>query len=761
MTPNYPIGASLPRKDGKDKVTGRAKYGADFNVTGQLHAAIYHSPHAHAKIKKLDVSKALALPGVRCIITGEDYHQLLGQFIADQPVLAYKKVRFKGEPVAAVAADTERIAREAVKLIEAEYELLPVVDSIDDAIACKALVHESWDDYTIYGMTHPVKDSNILDHYKLIHGDVEQGFAEADVIVENDFYCAMLQHVVIEPHTTIADATDDELILYVPAQSPFSVRGVMAKALGYRNDQVRIVCTEIGGGFGCKAEPKLEPIVAVLSRAARRPVKLVYDRHEEFTATVTRAPCKVHIKTGANKEGKLTAQSMTVYWDTGAYATFGPRVNYNAGYASNGPYEIPHCFTDSYCVVTNHSLGSAYRGFGISEMAQAYEMQMDELAARLNMDPLEFRLKNVLRDGSVSVTGEVMKSVGVADCLEAAAKNLDWENKPMSWVTEDGKLRGKGIACFIKLSGTPSTTSCMVRMNEDGTVAIHSASREMGQGVRTVLPQFAASVLGVDPDRISVPQVDTSMSPYDKTTTSSRSTFHSGNAVLEACEDILRQVTVLVAKKWGVDVETVKFDQGLFTDDAGHELHINDIGKSGALKEEGPVVAVGRYGTKDIFDPVDEETHASKRPTIMWMMGAQAAEVEVDPKTGVIKIIKIGAAPDVGKAINPLGCMQQAEGALVMGVGHALMEEMIYRDGDLVNANMVDYKVPTFMDADFDYEITLVEKPHPEGPYGVKGVGEPVVGPTGAAIANAVSAACGRRFHSIPIKPEHILLQED
>lgn len=286
MTPNYPIGASLPRKDGKDKVTGRAKYGADFNVTGQLHAAIYHSPHAHAKIKKLDVSKALALPGVRCIITGEDYHQLLGQFIADQPVLAYKKVRFKGEPVAAVAADTERIAREAVKLIEAEYELLPVVDSIDDAIACKALVHESWDDYTIYGMTHPVKDSNILDHYKLIHGDVEQGFAEADVIVENDFYCAMLQHVVIEPHTTIADATDDELILYVPAQSPFSVRGVMAKALGYRNDQVRIVCTEIGGGFGCKAEPKLEPIVAVLSRAARRPVKLVYDRHEEFTATV-------------------------------------------------------------------------------------------------------------------------------------------------------------------------------------------------------------------------------------------------------------------------------------------------------------------------------------------------------------------------------------------------------------------------------------------------------------------------------------------
>ena len=757
MTPHYPIGADIPRKDGKAKVTGRAKYGADWNLSGQLYAAVYHSPIPHGRILRLDVTRARALPGVRCVLTGAECGQRHGQFIADQPILAVDKVRYVGEPVAAVAADTLRIAKEAVALIEAEYEPLPVVDSIEDALAAESLVHEDWSQYTIYGLTHPVPGSNIIDRYQLIRGDVEQGFAQADVIVESDFYCSMLQHVVMETHAALADATDDELVIYSPAQSPFTVRAAIAQCLGYRYDQVRIVCTEIGGGFGCKAEPKLEPIVAVLSRAARRPVKLVYDRHEEFEATVTRAPCKFHLKTGATRDGKLTAQQITVWWDTGAYGTYGPRVNYNAGYASNGPYAIPNCHTDGYCLVTNHSLGSAYRGFGVSEVAQAHETQMDELADRLGMDPLEFRLKNVLRDGSVSVTGEVMESVGVAQCLETAAANLDWDRKPRRWTTPDGMLHGKGIACFIKLTGTPSTTSCLLRMNEDGSLIIESASREMGQGVLTVLPQFAASVLGLDLDRIVVAPVDTAMVPYDKTTTSSRSTFHSGNAVLEAAGEILRQLKALVGRKWGIPPEDVQFEEGLFSDAAGHRLHINDVGSSGLLKEEPPVLAVGRFGSKDVFDPPDAHTHASSRPTIMWMMGAQAAEVEVDPGTGHVRVVRVGAAHDVGKAVNPLGCLQQIEGGIVMGMGHALLEEMIYRDGVLRNGNMVDYKVPTSMDAGIDCRITLVEVPHPEGPYGVKGIGEPAVAPTSPAISNAVSAACGHRFRRIPIKPEDIL----
>ena len=759
MALNPIIGSSIPRKDGREKVTGHAKYGADINVSGQLYAVIYHSPHPHALIKNVDKSKASAYPGVRAVITGRDFPACYGQFIADQPILAVDKVRYRGEPVAAVVADTERAAREAARLIEAEYELLPVVDSIEDALSNKSLVHEDWGKYIIYGLTHPVESSNIIDHFQLIHGDVEKGFAEADVIVENDFYCGMLQHTVIETHAAIADASKDELLIYAPSQSPFAVRSSLAKILGYRMDQIRLICTEIGGGFGCKAEPKLEPIAAVLSKLSGRPVKLVYDRHEEFEATLTRAPGRFHIKTGATKDGKLTAQQITIHWDTGAYGTFGPRVNYNAGYASNGPYFIPNCYTDSYCMVTNHALGTAYRGFGITEVACVHEMQMDELASRLDMDPLEFRLKNVLRDGMVNVTGEAMKSAGVAECLEKAAANIGWKDMPRRWVTKDGKLHGKGLACFIKLSGTPSTTSCTVRMNEDGSLNIMSCSREMGQGVRTVLTQFAASVLGIDINKITVSQVDTSISPYDKTTTSSRSTFHSGNAVLQACEDIVHQLKLLVGKKWKVPVEEVIFDDGLFTcaSDPAKKIHIDNIGESGVMKEEIPVIALGKYGTKDIFDPPDELTHQTARSTVMWMMGAQAAEVEVDPKTGVVKVVQMGAAHDVGHAINPLGCEQQIEGGIIMGIGHALMEEMIYQDGVLKNGNMVDYKVPTFMDADVKCSISLVETAHPEGPYGAKGIGEPGVAPTAPAIANAVSAACDHRFHAIPIKSEQVL----
>ncbi len=753
------IGSSISRKDGKDKVTGKTRYGADFSLPGQLYAAIYHSPHAHARILSLNVEKARAYPGVRCVITGEDCPGYYGSFVVDQPILAHDKVLFRGQPVAAVAADTKRAAREAVALIEAEYELLPVVDSIEDAIKAESLVQEDWGAYKIKGLTHPVQGTNILDRFQLIHGDVEKGFEEADVIVESEYYTAMLQHTVIETHTTLVSASPDELIVYAPVQSPFSVRSLLAGLFGYSSNQVRIICTDIGGGFGSKLEPELTPIAAALSIKAKRPVKLTNTRHEEFESSVTRAPIKYYAKTGATKDGKLVAQKLLIYWDTGAFGGYGPRVNYNAGYASNGPYFIPNVYVDSYCMVTNHSLGSAYRGFGITEVACAHEAQMDKLAQKLGMDPLELRLKNILKDGMENVTGEIMTDVGVGECLEKAAANLGWDKMPRRWTDDEGRLHGKGIACFIKLTGTPSTTSVSVRMNEDGSVNIMSASREMGQGVRTVFPQFVASVLGLDVNKIYMSQADTSITPYDKTTTSSRSTFHGGNALLEACEDLVRQLKVLVAKLWKVSADSMQFESGVFTtsEDPEKKLHINDIGPSRAMHEEPPVIAIGRYGTKDIFDPVDEYTHATKRATVMWMMGAQAAEVAIDPKTGHIDVVKIGAAHDVGNPINPLGCYQQIEGALVMGLGHALLEEMIYLDGDLKNGNMVDYKVPTFMDADFDYKISLVAVGHSEGPYGAKGIGEPGVAPTAPCISNAVAAALDRPVKAIPIKPEFVL----
>lgn len=528
---------------------------------------------------------------------------------------------------------------------------------------------------------------------------------------------------------------------------------------------MRLTVTEIDGGFGGKYEVRCEPIAIALSLKAKgRPVKLTYRRDEEFAATVCRSPVHMHIKTGVKRDGTLTAQQVTIEWDAGAYVTTNPRVDYNAGFAANGPYKLPNAHVDGYVYMTNKTLGTAYRGFGVTEVATAHERQMDLIAERLGMDPLELRLKNVLRNGDTGITGETMQTMAVAECLEGAAANVDWNALPGRWVDEEGNLCGKGIACFNKLTGTPSTTSVLVKMNENGSLYIMSASTEMGQGVTTTLPQIAAQALGMDLEKISVAPVDTAITPYDKTTTSSRSTFHSGNAVLEACADIKNQLCRLAALKFKVDAADVEYTAEGYIQcrtDPDKRIHINDVGKSGILHEQAPVAAIGRYGTSDIFDPPPVDGRQSKRPTVMWMHGAQAAIVAVNPKTGRVQVKKVGAAHDVGKAINPTGCLQQIEGSIIMGLGHALMEEMIYEDGKLRNGNMVDYKVPTFMDSDVEMKITLVEQAHPEGPYGVKGIGEPGLAPTAAAIVNAVCHACNADFTSIPIKPEHILFRKE
>ena len=761
------IGHTQVRKDGISKVTGTALYGADVNFPGQLYGACARSPHAHARILAVHTEKALELPGVRAVITGRDYPRPYGQFIADQPIIAIDKVRYQGEPVAAVAAETEEIARRAADLIEVEYEILPVVNSIEDSIKNETLVHEDWSSYECSSVCFPVQGTNIGDQFHLSKGDVDKGFEEADLIVESKFRCGQLQHALIETHTStaVANPHTGEIQIWTPTQSPFSIRGLIAKIFGVPAEKCRLTMTEIGGAFGGKYEAKCEPIAVALSlKTGGRPVKLTYDRDEEFKATVCRSTVQYYIKTGVKKDGTITAQQVTGYWDAGAYVTTNPRVDYNAGFAANGPYKIPNSKVDTYVYMTNRTLGTAYRGFGVTEAATLHEHQMDVIARKLDMDPLELRLHNCLHDGDEGITGEIISTCAVDECLRAAADNIDWDKYPDRWVDEEGYLCGKGIACFNKLTGTPSTTSCIVKMNENGSLYIWSASREMGQGVTTTMPQFAAEAMHMDLDKVSVAPVDTSMTPYDKTTTSSRSTFHSGNAILEACEDIKRQLCRLAAIKWGCEQKDVIYTNEGFiqhVSDRDKRIHIDEVGKSGIMHEQDPVLAVGRYGTSDIFDPPPVDGRQSSRPTVMWMIGAQAAIVRVNPVTGRVKLVKMGAANDVGKAINPTGCLQQIEGSVIMGLGHTIMEEMIYEDGNLRNGNMVDYKVPTFMDSDVDIKITLVEKGHPEGPYGVKGIGEPGLVPTAAAIANAISHACNTDFDSLPIKPEHILFRKE
>lgn len=761
------IGHTQLRKDAVAKVTGTAQFGADVNFPGQLYAHVVRSPYGHAKILSVDIEEAKKAPGVVAVMTGWDFPDYYGSFIADQPILAQEKVRYQGEPVVAIAAETELQAQEACALVHVEYEELPVVNSLEDSIETDVLIHEDWSKYRCGSACFPRQGTNIGDEFHLKKGDPDKGFAEADLIVESKFRIGQLQHTLMETHTAtaIANPYTKDIRVWTPNQSPFSIRGLLATLFHVPEEKVRLTLTEIGGGFGGKYEVRAEPIAVGLSiLAGGRPVKMTFNRDEEFSASVCRSAVLYYIRTGVKKDGTITAQKVRGYWDAGAYVTTNPRVNYNAGFAANGPYKVPNAQVDTYVYMTNRTLGTAYRGFGVPEAATLHEHQLDIVAQKLGMEPLELRLKNCLHDGDVGITGEIITTNAVDECLRAAAKNVDWYDHPVSWVDEEGNLCGKGIACFNKLTGTPSTTSVVLKMNGNGSIFIWSASREMGQGVTTTLPQFASESLGISLDKVSVPQVDTDLTPFDKTTTSSRSTFHAGNAVLEACEDIKRQLCELAARKWNCSKHEVLYTKDGYIkhqDDPNLKIHINDVASSGIMHEQAPVIAIGRYGTSDIFDPPPVDGRQSKRPTVMWMIGAQAAIVKINPVTGRIKVAKVGAAHDIGKAINPTGCLQQIEGAIIMGMGHTLLEEMIYEDGKLKNGNMVDYKVPTFMDADIDMKITLVEKGHPEGPYGVKGIGEPGMVPTSGCISNAVSNACRTSFGVLPIKPEHVLFREE
>ena len=756
------VGKPVPRNDAARKVTGGAAFGADVNFPGQLYAAVCRSPHAHAKIVSIDTVEAQRVRGVKLILTGEDVGVLFGQFISDQPILAVGKVRFQGEAVAAVAADTLEAARIAADRIKVEYEQLTPVTCIDDALKKDAvLIHEDWSKYKLAGAAKPVKDSNISDRFHLQSGDIENAFLLADLVVENVYETAMLQHATMETHTATVLCDSDGLRVWTPGQSPFVLQEQLSVIFSLPINKVQVITTEIGGSFGNKYELRAEPIAAALAmRIPGKPIKLTYERHEEFTSTGVRSPCRIYLKTGVNFNGTLVAQESRIYWDAGAYVTTSPRVNINAGYGACTPYKIPHVRIDGYCVMTNKPLGTAFRGFGASEIAWAYESQMDILAGKLGIDAVEFRLKNLLGEGDTSPSGETVTSVGTKDCLLAVAKSIGWAPGGASQVMDDGRLRGKGVACFSKITGTPSNSSVIIMLNSDSTVTVAQGGMEMGQGAETVISQIVAESLGIPYENVRLAPVDTLHSPFEKTTTGSRLTFHAGRACIGAVEDMKAQIRIIASEFWDVDPDCVVVVDGVITEkgQGGRSVNIRDIGKSGMLKEQKPVIGRCSLSTLDEYEKPDDKTGTSKRPTVMWFWGVQAADVAIDPKTGIVSVLKMAAAHDVGKAINPDNCRQQIEGAVIMGIGSALSEEMIFdENARLLNGNLVDYKVPTSMDAAVPIDVTLIEKPHPEGPFGAKGIGEPGLVPTAAAIGNAVAAATGGRLFNLPIKPEQVL----
>ncbi|MHB1394085.1 MAG: xanthine dehydrogenase family protein molybdopterin-binding subunit [Clostridia bacterium] len=764
MTDYKYIGKPIPRLESRDKVTGATVFGADLNLSKQLHAAVLRSPYPHANILSIDTSKARSLKGVKVVITGEDVkeHPGIGHYAFEMPILAHKRVLYEGDPVAAVAAEDLETACEALKLIKVEYEPLKPILTTEESMKGE-IVLQDWDKEKRHPEMFYIQGTNVCHHHHLEGGDVEKGFAESDIIVEGVFETSGIQHVCLEGHVSIAKWDSAGLTIWGCMQSPFFVRGQLSKTFNLPYNKVRMIITPLGGGFGNKWELRSEPIAAALAmRSKGRPVKLVFTRKDEFYGAYVRGGQKIWIKSGVNKDGTLVARKVTVYADSGAYVTSAPRIAFLSSYAATGPYYIDNVLVDNYALLTNKQVTSAYRGFGVAEVSWANECHMDDIAKKIGMDPVKLRLQNVWQDGGTSPLGEKLISVGVKECIEEAARLIGWDEE-LERVTADGKLHGRGLACTCKVPGTPSGSSVMCKLNEDGTVTILKSGTDMGQGNDTITLQFFAEAFGISMDKVNVAQVDTLYTPYEKSATGSRLTFHMGRALIGAAHDMHQQLAELMSKKWECPVEHINIIDGVIYghDKDGKEmtLAINDLGKSKVLNEQPPVIGRAAHSSAEIFVKPDKVTGQTTRVADQWFWCAHACQVAVDPKTGAIEIEKYAAAHDVGQVINKDTCTGQVEGGVAMGLGHALLEELMYDgQGKLLNGNMADFKVYTAKDTGYELKVSLVEHAHPEGPYGAKGIGEVPTTAVPPAVGNAIADATGIRMTSIPIKADSLYI---
>jgi CO/xanthine dehydrogenase Mo-binding subunit len=755
------IGKTFRRLDYETKVTGRAQYLADMSVPGMCHGKILRSPYPHARIVRIDASGARKIPGVVAVLTRDDIlhdegiEPFYGPVFKDQTIVAVEKVRHVGDPVAAVAALTMDAAEEALQSIEVDYEELPAVLNVDESLKPGAiLVHESVkvpeSGFADLAELKPVEGTNICTHFRLNRGDIQKGFAEADRIFADTFTLPATQHSFLETHACIASVEPGgRITVWATTQNPFVVRTQLANIFKVPVSKVRVIVPYLGGGYGGKVYPKIEPITVALAQRAGRPVRLVLSREEVFY-TITKHAAIIKMKTGVKNDGTLVARECEIHLDTGAYAEIGPRVAKKSGYTAAGPYKIPNLKIDSYSVYTNKPPAGAFRGFGVSQSAWAVESQMDIIAAELKIDPLALRKHNGYDEGDKFVTEETLRAVGLKECLDEVAKSIGWGKKYEGKKAANVK-RGKGLACMIKATITPSISSAVVKLNEDASLSIYTGTVEMGQGSETVLAQIAGKELGIPMQTIQVLGVDTDVVPYDLTTSSSRSTFHMGKAVQLAAQDILRQLKQIVVKEYGVPEEQVTFAGGKI------RLPETQLNYSDAMfkrfgMQGGTLVGEGQVKTST------KNEFGEKSTSAFWFLAAGAAEVEVDIDTGKLKLVKYAAAVDVGKALNPLGCRQQLSGAAITGIGQALFEEIVYDNGQMLNPNFVDYVLPSLGDMPALIDPISVEVPDPSGPFGAKGIGESALIPVAPAIANAVFDAVGVRIKDLPIKAEKIFL---
>jgi CO/xanthine dehydrogenase Mo-binding subunit len=746
------VGQTLPRTDGEEKVTGQAIYTVDVVLPGMAHGKILRSPYAHAKLIRIDPSKAERHPGVYGVITREDQRRLamFGAAYKDQTIVAVEKVRYVGDPVAAVAAVDEATAEQALNLIEVEYEELPAVTSIDEALAPgAALVHDSSSTGGEmmghhYEIPKEFFGTNLCYRFSYSKGDVAEGFSKADYIFENTFTFPRVQHFSMEPHVTVAQFEADRITLWAATQEPFTLREHLADIFHVPLNKVRIIVPYVGGAYGGKLSVKTEPLAAALSWKSKRPVRLAHSIEESFK-TVTRHPARFRIKTGVTRDGTLVARECLIHMETGAYADAGPRVTQKAGYRCFGPYRIPHTKTEAYTVYTNTVPAGAYRGFGTLQVTWAYESQMDIIAEKLGLDPLEFRLKNLLNKGELYTPGDNPVDCDLSEGLLRAAKEIGWEQKSCT------VNRGKGLACCMKDGGgTYKVASAAVKMNSDGSIVVLTGTVELGQGARTALSQIVAEELAVPYEQITVAQLDTDVTPYDINTNASSSTVVMGLCVQRAAQDLKRQLFERAAKALSTTPDRLVLENGKIGDLADLSVTVDQLIKDNFGARAGEIVGRGDYqGTKS-------KKAALGSPTTFWETSWAGAEVEVDPDTGEVKLLKYVSLADVGQAIHPVLCEGQDEGGVMNALGHSLLEEMIYKDGQLLNPNLIDYRIPTFAHMPKEFETILIENQNGPGPFGSKGMGEGGLLPVASAIANAVYRAAGVRLYDLPLTPERV-----
>ena len=750
---------SPPRLDAADKATGRARYADDIRLPGMLHAAIHTSQQAHARIVACRTDAALALPGVHAIVTGADIAGTRwGGIVKDETMLARDKVRYVGEPIAAVAAIDAATAIRAAAAIEVDYEPLRCVLSPDAALARDApLVHEGFATYvkTVDGGGH----GNIVFETDVAEGDVDHAFAQCDAIVEGTFETQAQHHVYLETNGCVADVdASGRITLYASCQSVHHAQQRVAEELGEPMARIRVIATRVGGAFGGKHASNLHSIAAWLARAARRPVKLVLSRMQDFEVQRSRHPARIWMKTGARRDGTILARDVRVTLDGGAYADESPAVLAFALLMSRGPYRIPNVRAHGAVVYTNKLRAGSFRGFGNPQATFAGESQIDDLAASLGIDPCELRLRNAMRAGDTAFGGQPVASCIVRDAL-MRVRDAQRAASPLS--PREGTQRGIGFAVMSHISGLMGT-SATVQLRTDGSIALATGCVDIGQGADTVMVQMCAELLGVPIERVSYAQQDSDVSPYNWKTAGSRSTYMTGRAVSVATIEMRQRMIDQAAQMMECASADLELVPGGAVGLVGipKRVSFKDIALHSLFRSGGPIAAThGFVFDGPGFDPKRASIHRLAFANLgVYTFGAHCVEVDVDMATGAVAVRRAWCAHDVGHAINPVSCEGQIQGGFVQGMGYALTEALHWNDdGWLTTTTLADYKIPGALDVPPDIHAIVLEDPEPSHPLGAKGIGEPSLVGAAPAIANAIRAATGVRLTTLPMTPERVL----